>query len=210
MKLTLLVCAASVVTAFAQPVSFGVKAGVPITDAFDTFRGNQAAYVTNTHRYLIGPTVQVNFPFRFSVEVDALYKRLGFEFNQFAGPGSPTVARTVANSWEFPVLGKYAIFGGPIRPFIDAGANFRHISGVDEIRTTLSAVNVNVNPVPEFHKATDVGFTFGGGVEVKLGFVRITPEFRYTRWGSENFQDPIGSLLRTNKNQGDFILGLTF
>src|SRR5690349_11899104 len=208
MKLMLLLCAAGV-AALSQPVSIGVKAGVPITDAFETFRGNQAFYSSNTHRYVVGPTVQLNLPFRFSIEVDALYRRLGFEFDQFAGPGSPTATRTVANSWEFPVLGKYAIFGGPARPFIDAGANFRHISSVDQVRSTLSAVNVNVS-APEFNKDTDVGFAFGGGIELKLGIIRITPELRYTRWGSENFHDPVAALLRTNKNQGDFILGLTF
>ena len=209
MKLSLLLCAAAV-TAAAQPLSVGIKAGVPITDALDAAHGNQAAYVSHTHRYLIGPTVQLNLPFRFSIEVDALYKRLGYDYDQFAGPGSPTTTRTTANSWEFPVLGKYAIFGGPLRPFIDAGANFRHISGVDQVKSTLSAVNVNVSSVPEFNKDTDVGFAFGGGLEVKLGIMRITPEFRYTRWGSENFRDPVASLLHTNKNQGDFILGLTF
>jgi len=209
MKLSLLLCSLAV-AAFAQPVSFGVKAGVPLTDAFDAARGNQAAYVGHTHRYLIGPTVQLNLPFRFSIEVDALYKRLGYDYDQFAGPGSPTTTRTTANSWEFPVLGKYALFGGPLRPFIDAGANFRHISGVDQIRSGISALNIPVNPAPEFHKDTDVGFTFGAGLELKLGIMRITPEFRYTRWGSENFRDPVAALLRTNKNQGDFILGLTF
>lgn len=209
MKLTLVLCAAAV-AAVAQPVSVGIKGGVPVTDALETFQGNQSAYVTNTHRYLVGPTVQLNFPFRFSVEVDALYKRLGFEYNQFGGPGSPTMTRTTANSWEFPVLGKFAIFPGPIRPFIDAGANFRHVSGVKQVRDTLTAVDVDVNPVPEFHKDNDIGFAFGAGIEAKLGFVRITPEFRYTRWGSENFNDPVGALLRTNKNQGDFLLGLTF
>jgi opacity protein-like surface antigen len=208
MKLALLVCAFAM-GSVAQPVSVGLKGGVPITDALETFRGNQSAYFTSTHRYLVGPTVQLNFPFRFSVEVDALYRRLGYEYNQFAGPGSPTSTRTVANSWEFPVLGKYAIWGGPLRPFVDAGANFRHISGVDQIRSTLTAVNVNVT-APEFNDSSDIGFVFGGGVEIKLGFIRITPELRYTRWGSENFRDPVASLLRTNKNQGDFILGLTF
>ena len=209
MKLSLLLCAAAVTLA-AESVSVGLKAGVPITDALETFQGNQSAYVTNTHRYLLGPTVQLNLPFRFSIEVDALYRRLGYEYNQFAGPGSPTSTRTVANSWEFPVLGKYAVLGGPIRPFVDAGANFRHITGVDQVRNTLTAVNVSVNPVPEFNKDNDIGFVFGGGVELKLGFMRITPEFRYTRWGSENFRDPVASLLHTNKNQGDFMLGLTF
>jgi len=208
MKLALLVCAVTV-GAIAQPVSVGVKFGVPVTDALETFRGNRAAYVSNTHRYLVGPTVQLNLPFRFSIEVDALYRRLGYEYNQFAGPGSPTSTRTVANSWEFPVLGKYAIWGGPARPFIEAGANFRHITGVNQIRSTLAAVNVNVT-APEFNEDSDIGFVFGGGVEFKLGHVRITPELRYTRWGSENFRDPVASLLRTNKNQGDFILGLTF
>ena len=208
MKFTLLACAA-LVTAVAQPVSIGVKVGVPITDALETTRGNQAAYATNTHRYLVGPTVQFNLPLRFSVEVDALYKRLGFDYNQFGGPGSPTVTNTTANSWEFPILGKWAILPGPVRPFIDFGANFRHISGVHQIRSTTSAVNVSV-PAAEFHKTNDIGAAFGGGIEFKLGFVRITPELRYTRWGSENFHDPIAALLRTNKNQGDFMLGLTF
>lgn len=209
MKLTLLVCAI-MASAIAQPVSVGMKVGVPVTDALETFQGNQAAYVTNTHRYLFGPTVQLNLPFRFSIEVDALYKRLGYEYNQFGGPGSPTTTRTTANSWEFPVLGKWAVFPGPVRPFIDFGANFRHISGVDQIRDTASAVNVIVNPVPEFHKDFDIGATFGAGVEFKAGWLRLTPEFRYTRWGSENFRDPVASLLRTNKNQGDFLIGLTF
>ena len=211
MKLSLSVCAAAfIATAVAQPVSVGVKVGVPVTDALETFRGNQAAYVTNTHRYLVGGTVQLNFPFRFSIEVDALYRRLGYEYNQFAGVGSPTATRTVANAWEFPVLGKYAIFGGPLRPFVDAGANFRHVSGVEQIRNGINALNLPVNPVPEFNKDNDIGFVFGGGVELKLGIMRVTPEFRYTRWGSENFRDPIAALLRTSKNQGDFLLGLTF
>ena len=62
----------------------------------------------------------------------------------------------------------------------------------------------------EFRKDTDEGLVFGGGVAFKFGPVRISPELRYTRWGSENFRDPIGSLLRTNKNQGDFLLGILF
>ncbi len=209
MKITLLVFAA-VITAAAQPVSVGVKGGVPITDAFDAASGNQAAYATNTHRYVVGPTVQLNLPFRFSIEVDALYRRLEFDYNQFGGPGSPTTTSTTANSWEFPVLGKWAIFPGPVRPFIDFGANFRHISGVDQIKSTAAAVNVNVSSVPEFHKSTDIGATFGAGIEFKAGWLRLTPEFRYTRWGSENFRDPIADLLHTNKSQGDFMLGLTF
>jgi hypothetical protein len=216
---------------FAQPVSFGVEGGVPITDAFDTLRGNTAvvapglnaetilaggvaAYTTNTHRYVVGPAFQIHLPLRLTFEVDALYKRLGYQYNALT-PTTRTFAATVANSWEFPLLVKYEILPGPIRPFVDIGISFRHISGVKEIRqvinTTTGAIGVTTNTDPrEFHKATDEGLVFGGGVAFKLGPVRIGPELRYTRWGSENFEDPVGSLLHTNKNQGDFLLGILF
>src|ERR1700719_1025948 len=88
---------------FAQPVSFGVQGGVPITDAFDTFRGNSASFATNPHRSLVGPAFQVHLPLRLTVEVDGLYKRLGYQYNA-ATPTTRTFAATVANSWEFPIL----------------------------------------------------------------------------------------------------------
>lgn len=201
-----------VTAALSQPVSVGVKGGVPITDAFATFRGNESYYATNTKRYLVGPAVQINLPARFAVEADALYKRLGYQYNAFA-PQTVT-ATTVANSWEFPFLVKYSLLPGPVRPFVGAGGSVRHISGIEQVRTTVlaagSLLNTTVNPAAEFNRTTDAGFVFGGGVEFKFGRVRIAPEFRYTRWGSENFRDPVRSLLRTNRNQGDFLLGIMF
>ena len=199
---------------FAQPVSFGVEGGVPITDAFDTFRGNTASYATNTHRYLVGPAFQVHLPLRLTFEVDGLYKRLGYQYNATTAT-TRTTAATVANSWEFPLLVKFEITPGPIRPFVDTGISFRHISGVKQVRQVVTVpagvvgVTTLTNPV-EFRKDTDEGLVFGFGVAFKMGPVRIGPEFRYTRWGSENFEDPVGSLLHTNKNQGDFLLGILF
>jgi opacity protein-like surface antigen len=192
--------------------SWGVKAGIPITDAFETARGNSAAYVSNTQRYTIGPTVEFHIS-RFSIEADALYNRLGFD-NTFAGPaGSTTFEGTRADSWVFPVLGKFEILPGPIRPFVDAGASFRHISGVSQVRSALSAGTfglVTIDNPAEFNKRTDIAFTFGGGIAFKAGPVRISPEFRYNRWGGENFRDPINALLQTSRNEGVFLLGLTF
>jgi hypothetical protein len=197
----------------AQFFSVGVKGGVPITDAFNAVQGDQTSYFTSTHRYIIGPTAQVNLPLGFSVEVDALYKRLGFQYQQNTVDGTVT-AQTVANSWEFPLLVKWAFLPGPIRPFVDAGASFRHITGVDQFRQTLLVIggqtNSSTSNPAELNKSTDAGFVFGGGLEFKLGKLRITPELRYTRWGGEVFRDPVNALLQTNRNQGDFLLGITF
>ncbi len=191
-------------------VSVGVKGGVPITDAFDAARGTTSEYFTDTKRYLVGPTVEFHLPWRFSIEVDALYKRLGY---QYQATGPVVTSSTVANSWEFPVLAKFEILPGPVRPFVDLGASFRHLSGIRQIRQTVSGATfdrVELNNAVEFNKRNDVGLAGGFGIAFKMGPVRISPEFRYTRWGGENFRDPIGALLRMNRNQGDFMLGLTF
>jgi hypothetical protein len=215
---TVLLSFAFLAPVFAQPVSFGVVGGVPITDAFNTAQGLTASYATNTHRYLVGPAFQLHLPLRFTVEVDGLYKRLGYQYNattEATAVTTITTASTVANSWEFPILLKFEVTPGPIRPFVDTGISFRHISGIKQVRRVVTipagvvGVTTLTNP-PEFNKATDEGLVFGGGIAFKMGRVRIGPELRYTRWGSENFRDPVGSLLRTNRNQGDFLLGILF
>ena len=196
-----------------QVVSIGVKGGVPLTDAFETAKGNNASYVTNTKRYTVGPTVEFHLPARFSVEIDALYTRVGFDGRSTSPVGSTSFTATRANSWQFPVLGKFEITPGPIRPFVDAGVSFRNISGIRQVRSAVTAGTFNVvtfNNAPEFNKRNDMGATFGAGIAFKAGPVRLTPEFRYTRWGGENFRDPVNALLRTTRNDGTFLIGFTF
>ena len=197
----------------AQPVSIGVRGGVPITDAFDTVRGDSRAFATNTKRYVVGPALQFNLPAHFAIEVDALYKRIGYQYDQFA-PSSPAYARTVANAWEFPFLVKFALLPGPVRPYVQGGGSVRHISGIKQFQRFIDATGTviqrEIETAPEFNKRNDLGLVFGGGVEVRLGRLRISPEVRYTRWGSENFRDPIQSLLQTNRNQADFLIGILF
>ena len=209
-RVALLTFAVPMLLSAGERVSFGVKGGVPITDAFDAARGTSAAYFTDTKRYLVGPTFEVHLPARFSIEVDALYKRLGY---QYEANGPLVYSKTVANSWEFPLLGKFEILPGPVRPFVDAGVTVRNLSGIKQIRQTVSGATLNqveIDNAVEFNKRNDVGFAFGFGVTLKLGTVRLSPELRYTRWGGENLRDPIAALLRTNRNQGDFMVGLTF
>ncbi|MCC6393627.1 MAG: PorT family protein [Bryobacterales bacterium] len=204
-------CCGWIVPAGAQIVSVGVKGGVPITDALETFRGNSAGYVTHTKRYTVGPTFELHLPARFSIEMDALYQRLGFDCSSAAPPVLSSTTR--ANSWEFPILGKFELLPGPIRPFLDAGVSIRNISGIHQVREVVQGATLNrveISNPPEFNKATDVGSAFGAGIAFKAGPVRISPEFRYTRWDGENLRDPVGALLRTNRDQGDFLLGLTF
>lgn len=203
--------------AFPQVFSFGVKAGVPATDAFHTGAGGPAferlSYFASTRRYTVGPTVELHLPFRLSVEFDALYKRVGFNKNQ-SGIDTLAQAATTANSWEFPLLAKYRLTGGPIRPYIDGGVSFDHLSGVTQFtRLTVfpSHVTTSTGTSPELMNSFREGGVIGGGLELHLGILRLSPEIRYTRWGQDSFRDLAdGSLLRSSPNQAEFLLGITF
>jgi hypothetical protein len=54
-----------------------------------------------------------------------------------------------------------------------------------------------------------MGFVVGGGVDIHAVFLHISPEIRFTRWNSTQISDALG-LLRSNLNQGEFLVGLTF
>jgi len=89
-----------------SPFGFGLKAGVPLNDALSADLGAPVAYVESTHRYIIGPFVEVRLPARFSVEVDALYR--SYEYRQLSGwvVAPPAVS---PGAWEFPVLARKAL-----------------------------------------------------------------------------------------------------
>jgi hypothetical protein len=67
--------------AFPQLISVGVKGGVPLTDPWQVFGAGslrpQMSY--GVRRYVVGPTAEVHLPLHLSFEVDALYRRTGFD-----------------------------------------------------------------------------------------------------------------------------------
>ena len=177
------------VSAYGQPFGIGVKGGVPLMDAFVTNSSNPIRYVADTHRYIFGPYAEVRLPAGFGVELDALYKT--YEYRQVV----PSPIRDQnSHAWEFPLLVKWRFLPGPVKPYIEAGGAFSHLS---------------VNQVPELHDRNTWGLVVGGGVDFKLGFVHITPEIRYTGWTSRHFDSP-GTLLQSNRNQAAVMLGIGF
>src|SRR5579885_2019028 len=92
--------------ALAQPFTWGVRAGVPLNDAFNTVSNQNFTFNTNTNRYLIGPTAELHLPFGLGVEVDVLYRH--FNYQDLIGSGANAVTSVnTAGAWEFPVLLKY-------------------------------------------------------------------------------------------------------
>src|SRR5712692_1984948 len=87
--------------ATAESFSYGLKAGVPLNPLLSAAPGEDAL----THRYTLGPSLEVGISRRWAVSADLLYKVLGL--------GS----KLRVNRWEAPLLLKYRFAGARFRPF---------------------------------------------------------------------------------------------
>jgi hypothetical protein len=180
-------------SAFSQPISFGIRAGVPFTDAYEattTTSGSEFVKTfSDSKEYVIGPMVELHLPLGFSVEADALYHPLSLA--QQIGTGTTVFNNpTIIHSWEFPILAKYRFLHLPlVKPYVEGGPSFRAISA---------------------SYFSNSGITLGAGVELKIARIRIEPELRYTRWGADAAAQIANGSPPSNINQAQFLVGLTF
>jgi hypothetical protein len=184
----------------AQPVSFGLKGGLPLTDFIsEVGKSPTLSAVEHPQRYLLGPTVELKLPFRFALEADVLYRRINYQTVgtavTAAGAGLVT-----SNDWEFPVLLKYH-FGGKkfVRPYVAAGVAFDRLQGL---------TNAALNGVNSLKNSGTTGAVAGVGLDLHLLVLHISPEVRYTRWTSQHFN--VANVLASQQNQAEFMVGITF
>jgi hypothetical protein len=195
--------------AVAQPFGAGFKVGLPLNDAFDLRSSNNLPISLKNKTYIVGPQFELRLPAGFAVELDALYT--SFEIDSIGGVASSVLGASFdTDSWEFPLMLKKK-FGGAdavaasVKPFIGAGASFRRLGDVGEIGRFITSSGANVGS-----EKNSTGFVIGGGVEIRALFIRISPELRFTRWGTDNFREGLANILKTNRNQGQFLVGIHF
>jgi hypothetical protein len=193
-----------VVSAFSQPFTAGVKVGVPLTDFINTVQ-NVSSSVPN--RFIGGVTGELRLPFGLGVEVDVLYRRLHYQYTVGSPLSGVTIDRTTANDWEFPLLLKYRFPAKIARPYVDAGVAFDTLSGLTDtvIQTFAPSLGLTGSAL---QNNTTKGFVIGAGLDVHAIVIHLSPEIRYTRWGSSHFN--LNGVLNSNQNQAEFLLGITF
>ena len=192
---------AAVVPTFASGLSVGLKMGVPVTDIVRTngYEIGGLPFQANVNRFAIGP-----------VEFGAIYK----QFHQQAGQvqiirevGSPFQILTspysqTGRSWEFPITGQYRFPGSVLRPYLEAGVCFNHLSSLFSPFRTTSA-NLTGIIKPDHFTENRRGVTIGAGLDFKLPVIHVTPGIRYTRYGQAEIWLPSATAV-------DFLVGFTF
>ncbi|MFY9727072.1 MAG: outer membrane beta-barrel protein [Bryobacteraceae bacterium] len=207
------------IAALAQPVSFGVRAGVPLTDLLNASSAlpqpgspPSRPFTSTTNRYLIGPTIEVRLPLGLSLGFDALYRHY-----DFSSPGFVTAPpaiyimqgaeRAEGGDWEFPLMAKYHFSSKLVRPYVGAGVASDRLGGSSAI---ICAINCGTSSTPpELRHDTVTGFVAGVGIDIHVPALHLSPEIRYTRWGAQHFVSSSG-VLSSNQNQAEFLLGITF
>ena len=170
--------------AYAQPVVAGLKIGVPFSDAFQNSGfPSITALTASSNAYTLGPFVEVRLPLNLSLEADALYR--GLKFTNITGTATTGV-------WDFPVVAKYKFLKGPIRPYVEGGLDFSHLSDVKNFVTA--------------NHTSNFGVALGAGVEIRALVMRISPEIRWEGDALQNFTGTVNS----NRNQLAFLVGIGF
>lgn len=201
-----LACAAPVC---AQGLHPGIKVGVPATTYFQTGRAEvsngSAEYSAATRRYTLGVSLEWQLSGSFGVELDAMYKRMGY-VGIFESPAERIAYDSKGNSWEFPLLVKYR-FGGRVRPCVAGGPTLRYIGPIRALGERIVGATrtpIDTTEPSDLRKRFYPGLAAAVGIELGHGRLRWLPELRYTRW-TANIAGHSGPL-RFNPNQGEFLL----
>jgi hypothetical protein len=199
-----------------MPVTLGFKVGVPVTDMFSASNTTQfsnntpnSPFTSAVPRYEFGVSGEFHLPKHLRFEVDGLFKRGGFDSQLPWSAGGVAYRPTTFNQWEIPGLFKYNVAMGHFRPFIDFGASMRHISTITQ-RNAAAGLFLGpqyaTNSIA-LHNRNSYGGVAGFGFTFKKGPFELSPEARYTRWANEAFEY---TGFRTNLDQGDVLLGISF
>lgn len=202
MKKVLFLLALGTISASAQSIfSIGVIGGAPFTDVVNATNENNFAFIPKSTNFTIGPAFQVNLPLSLRIEVDALYRPYSFTATSAVpAPFATSIApfNVSGNEWSFPILAQCRFKTPIVKPFVEVGVSFDHLSGLTEAATDITA-----GPGSLIHQ-TNAGVVLGGGVDVKIPFIRLSGELRYTHQGTAYFQGI------SNLNQAEVLVGVHF
>ena len=187
----------------AQPFTFGVKGGVRLTTDLDNYDAT-----SESKRYVAGPMITAALPAGFRLEIDALYRRVGYR-TSFGSVFGYFTERDRGNSWEFPIILRHSLIRGL---YVGAGYAPLTINGTAHInQVDLFPVSFQVFDRPGSWDVTH-GVVGTAGIEKRVGPMRIAPEVRYTFWTAPalNIYGSHGYFVQSSQHQVDLMLGIHF
>jgi hypothetical protein len=174
-----------------------------LSDGFaaSTYTGfDDLTYRTSSVRsVVVGPLVELNLSPRISIEGNAITRSRRGVTKVVRGDCPTSFLRVCSwpfssgGLWEFPVLGKYRLTTGPLRPFLALGPSFR------------------LPKESGGYWLSKYGATAGAGLQIPWNRIKIAPVVRYTYWGPD--QPRVAGVQGNSgefRNQVQFLIGVSF
>jgi hypothetical protein len=168
----------------------------------------------------------------FSLDLDLIHRRAGYNFSDAivggttAGAGTSTTITNItyeitnATYWDVPLLLEYK---QRRRWYYEGGGALRHVSDLrswrfqrasSAVTTTSSGAVTTTNTDTCCNESAAAarhnieGVVVGAGIHFVDAFgIKVTPEFRYTRWLGNTFAE---GPVRSNRNQIEVLFGIAF
>jgi hypothetical protein len=184
---------------WAQAVSVGLRAGIPITPVL-TADGPQQA---SGPRCTFGPLIEVR-----------LWRGVGFGADFLLDRASLASGSAGVWRWEAPITFVYRI-GAPARLFVRTGVSFNRVFDISDATECARGpfgeqfYCLEGSSLAELRHLGTLGFVAGGGLRFRFKRLWIDPEVRFTHWMDRNF-GVRASALRSNLNQAELLVGVVF
>jgi hypothetical protein len=200
---------------FERRVSAGIKIGVPLTQVAETgIPGNEM----QTKRYTIGPVVNISLLRGVNIEVGAMYKRINQQglaavLTGYVDLGDDSYytrqfyrVSAAGRSWEFPIAAQYHFKSRSIRPYVEGGLSYNHLTNIYGYwNPGLFAVGSRFEPT---HNVVNRrGLLFGVGADINHHFIHLTPGIRLTRYPTRLYDTTVPP---PGTNSVDFLVGFRF
>jgi len=183
-------------------------------------------YLDEKLPFTFGPAVGVLFNNRWEARFEAVRSR--FRFHDQSGTLFPIsyTSTTDGHVWQYPLLLTYLAGNGTVRPFGGGGFSLASaFHGTTRTQTTRVVGPIPANPNVPFNTVTTtstqsfnppsipMAFYFTGGVDGRVSFLSIRPEFRYGHWINWDMrQSNVNAQHDTvlfSPNQLEFLIGIS-
>ena len=158
--------------------SLGIIGGLNFADMhFPNNQGPDAQEISTRLGFGIGAVLDIRLSENIFVRIEPMYLQKGGKIEEGSDPVNQPEGQINSSSIEIPILIQYT-FGNRIKPYLIAGPTVGYNLESD-IEFDLTGLKFK-GDLKEVTETFDLGLTFGGGVQVPVGFGIIFLEGRYT------------------------------
>lgn len=191
LSISFVICAAYTAYSQSSPnqtprVSLGIIGGANIASMyFPNSQEPDDQRITSLFRFGAGIVLDVTLSKHLHARIEPMYLQKGGKIEEGSDPANQPEGLIKSSSIEFPILVQYT-FGDKIQPYLIAGPSVGFNLN-SELSFDLTGLEF-IGDLSESTAPVDLGFAFGGGIQLPVNMVKLFLEVKYT-YGLINQQE---------------------